>query len=66
MKRGTIEFILPWRGREPGQTDDKLDYGLMDALVRSHRARWVDSEPEERPKRKRRKRESKLDNSVHS
>lgn len=41
MKK-SIRFLQAWRGREPGQTDDQLDFGVMWELVRRNIAEWAD------------------------
>ena len=38
----TIQFKLPWRGRQIGQRDSLLDPGVMQELVRTSRAVFVD------------------------
>lgn len=55
LKNG-IRFLLPWRGREPGDTNRELDLGLMETLVAQKRAEWIQDESEDEPaKPKRRK-----------
>lgn len=38
----TIQFKLPWRGRQIGQRDSLLDPGVMQELVRTNRAVFID------------------------
>ena len=49
MQQKTIRFRHPWRGREPGQTDDALDFGVVVELVRRGIAEYVsgDSVPQQ-------------------
>lgn len=44
MKLKTIKFKMPWRGREPGHIDNKLDFGVSLELVRRGIAEYVDAE----------------------
>ncbi len=39
-----IRFLVPWRGRVPGEINRMLHPGVMDALVRRHVAEWVTEE----------------------
>lgn len=43
--RLVIRFKLPWRGRQPGQLNDQLEPGVMQALVQTGRAEWAEAKP---------------------
>lgn len=56
-QKNCVRFLLPWRGREPGDVNRELDPGLMASLVENRRAEWCECEDEAAPaKPKRRKR----------
>ena len=56
MKLKTIKFKLPWRGREPGQLDNKLDFGVSLELVRRGIAEYVEAEQADKQPAKEQKR----------
>lgn len=49
-KAQKIKFKQQWRGREPGQVDDALDYGVQQMLVQRGIAEWY-TPPKRRPKK---------------
>lgn len=44
----SIVFKTPWRGRQPGEKNSDLDYGVMVELVRRKIADWIEDEPKGR------------------
>jgi hypothetical protein len=36
-----VRFLLPWRGRVPGDLVSTLDYGVAAALVQRNIAEWL-------------------------
>lgn len=36
----SVRFLHRWRGREPGDVNSELEYGVMDALVNRKVCEW--------------------------
>lgn len=51
MQKRTIKFRHPWRGREPGQLDDALDFGVVVELVRRGIAEYVTDSGNQQPEK---------------
>lgn len=53
--KNCIRFLLPWRGREPGDLNRELDSGLMETLVAQKKAEWFFDEDEDEPRKPKRR-----------
>jgi hypothetical protein len=50
MRQKTIRFRQPWRGRQPGDLDNALDFGVASELVRRGIAEFVVGQAAPQPK----------------